>query len=82
MKAPILSILSAVGVLVLAGCGAVEKQDARRSTEVDRSPAAIVAMPDDFGNVATKCVGGFRVFVTTNIDDPSSLFVAADPACR
>lgn len=76
-------LLVVLALVPLAGCGQAEKRDAHRSTAIDRSPARIVAMPDDFGNVATKCAGrGLRVFVTTNISDPSSMFVVADPTCR
>jgi len=76
-------LLVAVLPLAVAGCGQVEKQNAHRSTNVDRSPAEVLAMPNYFNNVATKCDGhGHRVYVTSNKEkSPSNITVVDDETC-
>lgn len=76
--------LAITGAL-LVGCGAPERQNAHQSPsgEIDRSPAQILAMPDHYNNVATKCDHhGHRVFVTSNKSSaPSNLVVVTDETC-
>jgi hypothetical protein len=74
------------GGVALAGCGAAEKQDAPHAdaASVDRSqPDLVIAMPDDYRNVVSKCDGfGHRVYVTSHASDqPSAVAVIADPRC-
>lgn len=82
---------TAVTVLALAGCGQQwddehGKGDAPvRNQKGDDTPADVTNFPDNFGNVATKCVAGvagWRAFVTTNGKGSSFLVVQADPACK
>lgn len=50
----------------------------------DDTPAEVFNMPDQFGNLATKCVGhGWRAYVTTNSSGhPSNLQLVEDESCR
>lgn len=50
----------------------------------DDAPAEVFNMPDQFGNLATKCVGhGYRAFVTTSASGhPSNLVIVSDEDCR
>jgi hypothetical protein len=70
---------------LLVGCGAPERQNAHQSPsgQVDRSPAEILAMPDHYNNVASKCDHhGHRVYVTSNKDAaPSNMIIIADETC-
>jgi outer membrane murein-binding lipoprotein Lpp len=72
-----------VAILALAGCGQKERVNAHQSTNVDRSPAEVYAMPNFFNNVASKCDGhGHRIFVTSNkANAPSILAVISDASC-
>jgi len=72
-------ILAALIVMGLAACGDEAVKDAEKSGQtVDRSPAHVIAMPDEFSNIATKCDGkGHRVF--SNGDD---IFALNDEACK
>ena len=74
-----------LAAVLLAGCGAPERQNAHQSPsgQIDRSPAQILAMPDHYNNVATKCDHhGHRIFITSNKDAaPSNLIVIADETC-
>jgi predicted alpha/beta hydrolase family esterase len=75
----------AVAAALLVGCGAPERQNAHQSPsgQIDRSPAEILAMPDHYNNVASKCDGhGHRVYVTSNKDAaPSNMVIIADETC-
>lgn len=70
--------------LVVTGCGTGEAgEDASKAGQrVDRSPAEVVAMPNNFSNVAHKCDGhGHRIYATTNTDAARELFVIKDESC-
>ena len=73
----------AAGLLV--GCGAPERQNAHQSPSgnIDRTPAEILAMPDHYNNVASKCDHhGHRVYVTSNKGSvPSNVVVMNDESC-
>jgi len=48
----------------------------------ENSPADVTNFPDQFANIATKCVGGapgFRAFVTTREAAP---VILPDPTCK
>ena len=64
----VIVLVAFVLAVALAGCGAEARQDAETSgMKVDRSPAEVLAMPNAFRNVATKCNGhGHRVFSSSN----------------
>jgi hypothetical protein len=58
--------------LLLSGCGAKQQEqfhDADRGTE-NSAPADTIAMPDGYGNLATKCDHGNRVYVLFHNDAP------------
>ena len=73
----------AVVALAAAGCTQKERVNAHRSTNVDRTPAEVYAMPNFYNNVASKCDGhGHRIFVTSNKSSaPSNLIVINDASC-
>ena len=75
----------AIGAIVFAGCGAPERQNAHQSPSgnIDRTPAEIMAMPDHYNNVATKCDHhGHRIYVTSNKSSaPSNITVINDESC-
>jgi hypothetical protein len=72
-------------VLTVAACGAEATKDASKSgQQVDRSPAEVIAMPDKFRNVATKCDGhGHRIYSSSTGDsgNAAQVFVVADAKC-
>jgi len=74
---------SAVVALAAAGCTQKERVNAHQSTNVDRTPAEVYAMPNFYNNVASKCDGhGHRIFVTSNKSSaPSNLIVINDASC-
>jgi hypothetical protein len=83
-------MLAIAGALVatssLAACGTPDaRQDATKSGQkVDRSAAEVLAMPDAFRNVATKCDGhGHRVYSSSTGDsgNAAQIFVIDDPSC-
>lgn len=53
------------------------------SSTIDRSPARIVAMPDQFPNVATKCAGfgHNRVWVVSHTKDDVTPQITTDESC-
>ena len=73
----------AVVALAAAGCTQKERVNAHQSTNVDRTPAEVYAMPNFYNNVASKCDGhGHRIFVTSNKSSaPSNLIVINDASC-
>lgn len=78
-----LVLVLAIG-LPLGGCGEARKDASKSGQTVDRGPAHVIAMPDQFRNVATKCDGfGHRVYSNSTGDSGSSseLFVIDDPDC-
>lgn len=80
-----LAILGAICASILIACGSAEKKDSAHASDVDRSAPSVVAFPDDFSNVASKCDGhGHRVFVTTHGGDKDSgnLVIIDDSQCR
>jgi hypothetical protein len=78
-------LLIAALALPFAACGATARQDATTSGQrVDASAAEVIAMPDQFRNVAHKCDGhGHRVYMNSTGDSGTSanIFVIADPSC-
>jgi hypothetical protein len=82
----IVGAIAAAVAFTAAGCG-MEKmaepyQDAPRLGPEDMTGATIIAMPDGFGNVATKCVGDVR-FGTLYHNDKAygGLAMVVDPLC-
>ena len=74
----------AVLALVASGCATQkERVNAHQSTNVDRTPAEVYAMPNYYNNVASKCDRhGHRIFVTSNKSSaPSNLVVINDASC-
>lgn len=79
----------AVVALVAAGCqGSPEKRDAHQTggDRIDRSPAQwIVAMPDDYPNIAEKCdIYGNLIMAGTHNGGHSTFYwvVPNSPACK
>jgi len=73
------------GFFVASFAGACDENhvDAHRSTKVDKAGAEVYAMPDDFPNVATKCVGhGYRAYVATHAKDDTQPVLVKDSACE
>ena len=83
MRNLLLLTACAVVALVSSGCAQKERVNAHQSTNVDRGPAEIYAMPNYYNNVATKCDGhGHRIFVTSNkANAPSNLVGINDASC-
>jgi hypothetical protein len=82
-----LALVPVLGLATLgaAGCGAEATKDASKSGQtVDRTPATVIAMPDKFRNVATKCDGhGHRIYSSSTGDsgNAAQVFVIADAKC-
>ena len=73
------TIVAALAALTLAGCGEARQDATKSGQKVDRGPAEVIAMPDQFRNVAHKCDGhGHRVYSTTRVAPP---VVVDDPTC-
>jgi hypothetical protein len=79
-------ILCVIGVGFLATfAGSCDENhvDASKSTKVDKQGAEVYAMPDEFPNVATKCVGhGYRAYVTTHSKDDTPPQLVKDSGCE
>lgn len=77
---------AAVGVVLMTSCGdkSMEPyQDAGRAGKIDKTPAQVVAFPDGFSNVASKCDGPNRVYVAYKGDSNRAALavVKDDPRC-
>ncbi len=75
------AVIAAVGI---AGCGEARQDATKSGQRVDRGPAEVVAMPDQFRNVAHKCDGhGHRIYSNSTGGEGmgAQLFVVADPSC-
>lgn len=76
------AILAGLGT----GCGEEATKDANKTGQtVDRTPARVIAFPDKFRNVATKCDGfGHRIYSNSTGDSGTGaeLFVINDPRCN
>jgi hypothetical protein len=91
MKLRIVIVVAGLWLLVVGvtfavtACGEAARKDATTSGQtVDRSPAEVIAMPNRFRNIATKCDGhGHRVYSnsTGNSGGASQIFVIEDPTC-
>jgi hypothetical protein len=74
-----------VAVAALSGCSSDRRgmgDSPVANHRGDDSPADVTNFPDQFANIATKCVAGapgFRAFVTTREAAP---VILADPACK
>lgn len=78
-------ILTLLGALGAAGCGEARQDASKSGQKVDKGPAEVIAMPDQFRNIAHKCDGhGHRVYSNSTGDSGSAsqLFVIDDPACE
>ncbi|MDI5965812.1 hypothetical protein [Streptantibioticus silvisoli] len=82
----IAAALAATAVLALAGCSADKtaepfKDSPRNGT--NNNPAEVITMPDGFNNIASKCDGPNRVYVTYHGDDKygAVAVVPNDPRC-
>ena len=78
-------LLALIAVPAVAGC-ASDKRGTGDSPVAnhrgDDSPANVTNFPDQFANIATKCVSGapgYRAFVTTRDAAP---VILADPTCK
>lgn len=79
-----LRILAAAAVLALAlaGCSGHENERGRGDAPVtgrDDEPAYVLNMPDQFANVAMKCLGPNGVYSTTR--EAAVTVVVDDPNC-
>jgi len=77
-------IALALAIGVLTGCGEARKDATTQGQKVDRGPAEVIAMPDQFRNVAHKCDGhGHRVYSNSTGDSgtASHIVVIDDPSC-
>ncbi|SEG68707.1 hypothetical protein SAMN05216223_108117 [Actinacidiphila yanglinensis] len=79
------ALLALIALPALAGCSS-DKRGTGDSPVAnhrgDDTPANVTNFPDQFANIATKCVAGapgFRAFVTTRDAAP---VVLADPTCK
>lgn len=79
------AIVAGALMMIIGGCDEAQDKDAETSGQrVDRSAAEVIAMPDGYGNLATKCDGhGHRIYVTSNDGDDavSNTFVIDDARC-
>lgn len=82
-----LAAAAMLALVPLSGCGsekyAEHNNDSPRTGNTDKTPAAVMAFPDGFSNVATKCDGPNRVYVVFHEDSPfgSVSVVPNDPRC-
>jgi hypothetical protein len=82
-----LALFGLILITLLAACGddAKETRKGRGDAPVghiDETPAEVIAFPDTFSNVATKCDGhGHRLYVTTQNVNGKQLSVITDPSC-
>ena len=79
-----LLLVAVLAAAVAAGCGEARQDATKTGQEVDRGPAEVIAMPDQFRNVAHKCDGhGHRVYSNSTGDSGSAsqLYVIDDPSC-
>lgn len=75
-----------IGITFMAGCSNKQRQqfnDAPRTGTDNTAPAQVIAMPDGFSNVASKCDGPNRVYVVFHSDSAygSVDVVPNDPRC-
>jgi hypothetical protein len=77
--------VSLVGALASACSNKAVQQfnDAPRTSEQNSAPAEVIAMPDGFSNLASKCDGPNRVYVVFHEDSAygSVAVVPNDPRC-
>lgn len=78
--------IAVVGVLALSGCGKIieSTNDSPVTGKDDLTPAEIIAMPDGFSNVSTKCDRhGNRIYTAFHgTNAAAAIFVVpADPSC-
>lgn len=82
-------LIPSLTIVALSACGVTDKINEDRGrgdagvSSVEDSPKQVIQFPDRFGNVATACVEGNRVFVTTRTENVGVQLevVAADPSC-
>lgn len=80
------SLAAMLAIASLTACSAKMQEpfkDAPRGA-TNSGPADTITMPDGFNNVAAKCDGPNRVYVTYHGDEPygSVAVVANDPRCK
>lgn len=95
-KRTVAVLAAIVAVTVLAGCSLFQSNkasqptnDAQRTGVNDTTPADVIAMPDGFGNLATKCVfypdGHWDRYTTLFHGDSNYGSIAVtpdDPTCK
>lgn len=73
------------GLILLTSCNVNNNRRGLGDAPIegrDDSPARIYNFPDQFPNVATKCVGdGWRAFVVTHAKSDPPPVIVADKAC-
>lgn len=80
----IVVIIVAVLLIALSGCQSYDNKRGRGDAPVgaiDDAPAEIVNMPDQYSNLATKCVHGHRIIAATDNTDRINTVIPNDPTC-
>lgn len=73
--------LGVVLVVAMAGCGSRNGRQDAPVKAADDSGADVVNMPDQFPNVAHKCLGRVGIYVTTRQQGINTVIVADDSNC-
>lgn len=85
LRTTVLIPAALTGMMLLAACGneGLDAPVVGGDGNVDGTPARVIAFPDDYGNVATKCDEfGNRVYSSSNGKGASIFVVPADPTCK
>lgn len=69
-----------LSTILVAGCGASATSDAPTKS-TDMSGADIVNMPDEFPNIAFKCLGANGIYVNTRTGGVNMIVVENDTNC-
>jgi len=80
-------VVGSGALLGLSACGNKVTQpwnDSPRTSVVNNTPADVIAMPDGFNNLATKCDHGNRIYVSFHSDSAYAAVavVQGDPTCK
>jgi hypothetical protein len=74
---PLLAIT--LGSLAFVACGSDEESNDAPRDDAPVANATVIAMPDEYSNVAAKCFGTDMIYTARNVGTPPGRAVAVSP---
>lgn len=81
MRKILVAVVAVLGIVGLASCGDKTQLNDAPVGKIDDSPAFIMTNPDQFPNIAFRCLGVNGIYATTRTGANGIIVVTNDPQC-